>query len=255
MVLAAAALWAAILAAPPPPGADRRVLVFSKTAGFRHDSIPDGIALVRRLGAEEGFSVDATEDSGRFTDAGLAPYDALVFLSTTGDLFDSSQKAAFQRYVRSGGGFVGVHSATNTEQSWPWYMTLVGASFASHPAIQSAALRVADGQHVSTRLLPAIWTRTDEWYDFLANPRDQVHVLLTLDESSYAGGGMGADHPIAWCRYFDGGRSWYTALGHTRESYAEPLFAEHLGGGIRFAAGYPDCDGRRPRELAPRPTR
>lgn len=255
MVLAAATLGAVLLASPPQPATDRRVLVFSKTAGFRHDSIPDGIALVRRLGAEGGFSVDATEDAGRFTDAGLAPYDALIFLSTTGGLFDAAQKAAFQRYVRAGGGFVGVHAATNTEQDWPWYVALVGASFASHPDIQTAALRVADPRHVSTRHLPAVWTRTDEWYDFLANPRDHVQVLLILDEASYSGGAMGADHPIAWCRYFDGGRSWYTALGHTRESFAEPLLAEHVRGGIRFAAGYPDCDERRPREIAPRPDR
>ncbi len=253
--LSAVALWAGLLAAPDSAGADRRILVLSKTAGFRHDSIPDGIALVQRLGAEEGFSVDATEDVDRFTDEGLAPYDALIFLSTTGNVFDAAQKAAFQRYIQRGGGFVGVHSATNTEQSWPWYVTLVGASFASHPAIQPAALRVADGTHASTRRLPPVWSRTDEWYDFLANPRGQVHVLLTLDEASYTGGGMGVDHPIAWCRYFDGGRSWYTALGHTRASYAEPLFTEHLRGGIRFAAGYSDCDERRARALAPRPSR
>ncbi len=195
MVLAAATLWAVILASPPQPATDRRVLVFSKTAGFRHDSIPDGIALVRRLGAEEGFSVDATEDAGRFTDAGLARYDALIFLSTTGAVFDAAQRAAFQRYVRAGGGYVGVHSATNTEQDWPWYMALVGASFASHPDIQTAALRVADARHVSTRHLPEVWTRTDEWYDFRANPRDHVQVLLTLDEASYSGRRHGSRSP------------------------------------------------------------
>lgn len=213
------------------------ILVFSKTTGYRHDSIPDGIAAIRALGAEHAFLVDDSEDAGRFTDAGLAPYQAVVFLSTTGDILDAAQKAAFQRYIRSGRGFVGIHSASDTEYGWAWYGRLVGAYFKSHPAIQPATVRIVDPEHASTVGLPQNWQRTDEWYNFRSNPRGAVHVLATLDESTYTGGTMGADHPIAWCQTLEGGRSWYTAMGHTKESYAEPLFRLHLLGGIESAAG------------------
>jgi cytochrome c len=220
------------------------ILVFSKTTGYRHDSIPDGIAAIQALGAEHGFSVDASEDAGRFTDAGLAPYRVVVFLSTTGDILDAAQKAAFERYIRSGGGFVGIHSASDTEYGWAWYGRLVGAYFKSHPAIQPAKVLIADPEHASTIGLPQQWRRTDEWYNFRSNPRDTVHVLATVDESTYSGGTMGADHPIAWCQSIEGGRSWYTAMGHTKESYAEPLFRRHLLGGIESAAGVAgDCGG------------
>jgi len=213
------------------------VLVFSKTTGFRHDSIPDGIAAVRALGAEHGFKADDTEDAARFTDATLAQYKVVMFLSTTGDILDPEQKAALERYIRSGGGFVGIHSASDTEYHWPWYGRLVGAWFASHPQIQHATIRIEDADHPSTKGLPASWERTDEWYNFRSDPRGAVHVLASLDESTYTGGAMGSDHPIAWCRNVDGGRSWYTAMGHTRESYTEPLFRLHLWGGIESSAG------------------
>jgi len=248
--LTAALLLFFLGAAPPPIG--RRVLVFSKTTGFRHDSIPDGIAAIRRLGGERGFSVDATEDASLFEDSRLAPYAAVVFLCTTGDVLDDDQQAAFQRYIEKGRGFVGVHSAADTEYDWPWYGGLVGAYFKNHPAIQPAAIRIADSVHASTRDLPPLWERTDEWYNFQTNPRARAHVLASLDESTYSGGEMGGDHPIAWCQFYDGGRAWYTALGHTRESYAEPLFLGHLLGGIRFAAGFPD-DCPAVRSLQPRP--
>ncbi len=229
-----------------------RILVFSKTAGFRHDSIPDGIAAIRRLGAENAFGVDATEDSSWFEDARLSGYDAVVFLSTTGDVLNEAEQAAFERYIAGGGGFVGVHSASDTEYAWAWYGGLVGAYFGGHPTIQAATVRVSDRIHASTRSLPERWRRVDEWYNFAINPRGKVHVLATVDESTYSGGAMGPDHPIAWCRFLDGGRSWYTAMGHTRESFAEPLFLAHLLGGIQFATGYPDCEGRRPRPIPPR---
>src|SRR6516162_1853523 len=213
------------------------VLVFSKTTGFRHDSIPQGIATLKALGGEHGFSVDNTEDATRFTDAGLVRYQVVVFLSTTGDILDDGEKAAFERYIRSGGSFVGIHSASDTEYQWAWYGRLVGAYFASHPEIQSGTIHIEDQAHPSTRDLPAVWQRTDEWYNFRSKPRSTVHVLATLDEASYSGGKMGSDHPIAWCQAIDGGRSWYTAMGHTVESYAEPLFRRHLLGGIESAAG------------------
>jgi cytochrome c len=161
----------------------------------------------------------------------------VVFLSTTGDILNATQKAAFERYIRSGGGFVGIHSASDTEYQWGWYGRLVGAYFASHPQIQQATIHIEDPAHPSTKDLPTVWQRTDEWYNFRSNPRGKVHVLATLDEATYSGGKMGADHPIAWCQAIDGGRSWYTAMGHTVESYAEPLFRLHLLGGIESAAG------------------
>lgn len=220
------------------------VLVFSRTAGFRHDSIPAGIAAIQGLGAENGFSVTATEDPALFTDEGLAPYAAVVWLSTTGDVLNAQQQAAFERYIRAGGGYAGVHAASDTEYDWPWYGDLVGAYFAGHPANQNATVKVEDPAHPSTSSLPARWPRFDEWYNFQTNPRGDVHVLASLDERSYApgAGAMGADHPTAWCHDYDGGRAWYTGGGHTVESYAEPLFREHLLGGIRTAAGAADAD-------------
>jgi type 1 glutamine amidotransferase len=214
-----------------------RILVFSKTTGFRHDSIPAGIAAIRGLGRAHGFRVTATEDAAAFTRKRLRRFDAVVFLNTTGDVLDPTQQSAFKFYIRHGGGFAGVHSATDTEYDWPFYQRLVGTHFASHPAIQQATIEVTDHSHPSTRGLPSRWTRTDEWYNFAADPRGRVHVLAVLDESSYSGGTMGADHPIAWCHRLSGGRAWYTALGHTIETYSEPLFRRHLLGGILWAAG------------------
>lgn len=225
------------LAGATNPADGERLLVFTRTTGFRHDSIPDAIAAVRRVAAETGLAVDATEDPGVFDDARLAPYRAVVFLLTTGDVLDEDEQQAFERWLAGGRGFAGVHSATDTEYDWPFYGELVGSWFAGHPAIQPATIRVADRAHPSTAPLPEVWTRTDEWYDFRVNPRLRVHVLATIDESTYSGGSMGADHPIAWCRDYAGGRIFYTAGGHTRESYGEPLFVAHLAGGIRWAAG------------------
>lgn len=215
-----------------------RILVFTKTAAFRHDSIEVAISAVRELGAANGLTVDATEDSGAFTDASLARYDAVVFLMTTGDVLNGSEQRAFERFIRRGGGFAGVHSAADTEYGWAWYGGLVGASFKSHPQVQRATVRVV-ARHPSTAGLPRNWARTDEWYNFARNPRPFVHVLATLDEMSYSPGpdAMGADHPIAWKHAYRGGRAWYTAGGHTAASYADPLFRRHLLGGIRYAAG------------------
>jgi type 1 glutamine amidotransferase len=221
------------------------VLVFSKTTGFRHDSIPQGIAAIEALGAEHGFSVDSTEDAGRFTAAELARYRVVVFLCTTGEILDPRQKAAVEGFIRAGGGFAGIHSASDTEYQWAWYGRLVGAYFADHPQIQPATIHIEDSNHPSMKDLPVIWRRTDEWYNFRSNPRGTAHVLAALDETTYSGGKMGYDHPIAWCQEIDGGRSWYTAMGHTVESYAEPLFRLHLLGGIESAAGLGCSAGRR----------
>jgi uncharacterized protein (TIGR03437 family) len=233
-----AATIIALVAGDPSHRATQQpqVLVFSKTTGFRHDSIPDGINAIRQLGQQNNFAVDATEESSAFNDANLARYQAVVFLNTTGDVLDDNQQAAFERYLRNGGGFAGLHSATDTEYDWAWYGGLVGAYFAGHPEIQPARIKVEDGSHPSTSPLPVEWQRTDEWYNFRSNPRGRLKVLATLDETTYRGGEMGADHPIAWCQLYDGGRAWYTAGGHTKESFAEPLFRQHLLGGIQFTA-------------------
>ena len=228
--------------AKPKPRA--QVLVFSKTEGFRHDSIPAGIAAIRSLGRANGFSVSATENAKAFSAKRLRPFDAVVFLSTTGDVLGPRQQKAFKGYIRHGGGWVGIHSAADTEYEWPFYGRLVRAYFLSHPAVQPAVVDVTDRSHPSTRQLPARWTRTDEWYNFRSNPRGAVHVLATLDESTYSGGTMGADHPIAWCHTFKGGRAWYTAGGHTIESYSEPDFRRPLLGGLLWAAGLAKGDCR-----------
>ncbi|MCO8271636.1 ThuA domain-containing protein [Actinoplanes sp. TRM 88003] len=236
-------------AAPAPAAAAAAaepysVLVFSKTAAFRHDAIPAGIAAVQQLGAANGFSVDATEDGAAFTDANLAKYKAVIWMSTTGDVLNAEQQAAFERYIQGGGGYAGVHAASDTEYSWPWYGELVGAYFNAHPANQQATVKVEDHAHPSTASLPDKWSRFDEWYNFRTNPRSKVHVLASLDETSYTPGtgAMGSDHPTAWCRDYDGGRTWYTGGGHTQASYSDPQFLAHLLGGIQTAAGVVDAD-------------
>jgi type 1 glutamine amidotransferase len=210
------------------------VLVFSRTAGFRHGSIPAGVKAVEALGERHGFAVDATEDPAKFKTGHLGRYAAVVFMNTTGDVLDDTQQAAFESYIRAGGGFVGVHAATDTEYDWPWYGKMVGARFLGHPAVQTAVIEVIDRDHLSTAHLPEHWSRTDEWYDFTLVDVDR-RVLARLDESSYEGGKMGDDHPFAWCHEFDGGRAWYTAGGHTDACFTEPAFLAHLLGGIRWA--------------------
>lgn len=219
-------------------------LVFSKTAGFRHGSIPVAVAAIEQLGDDHGFTVTATEDAAAFTDANLAQYEVVIWVSTTGDVLNESQQGAFERYIQGGGGYAGIHSASDTEYSWPWYGDLVGAYFKDHPANQTAAVKVEDPAHSSTAGMSPTWNRFDEWYNYQSNPRGDVHVVASLDESSYApgGGAMGHEHPISWCQDYDGGRSWYTGMGHTDESYAEPQFLTHILGGIRTAAGVQAAD-------------
>jgi len=217
-------------------GEDASLLVFSRTAEYRHDSIPTAIEALTKLASERGWKLSATEDASKFTDAGLADYNVVVFLSTTGDVLDDAQQAAFERFIRAGKGFIGIHSATDTEYDWPWYGELVGAYFREHPAVQVANLVVEDAQNPATLQLPNPWRRSDEWYAFQSNPRADVHVLLSLDESSYTPGkaNMNGDHPIAWCHEYDGGRAFYTALGHTSQSYSDPLFMGQLAGAVSW---------------------
>ena len=185
------------------------------------------------------MTVDTTSSSSRFTTKALNRYDAVIFLSATGTpIAKRAEQRAFERYIRAGGGYVGVHAASDTRGKWAWYEGLVGARFTRHaPGTARATVRVEDRTSAATKGLPAAWTRTDEWYEFDRNPRAGVHVLATVDERTYSGGTMGADHPIAWCHRYDGGRSVYTAMGHTRQSFTERRFLAHLQGAIEMAAG------------------
>lgn len=217
-------------------GENASLLVFSRTAGYRHDSIPAGIQALTKLASERGWQLSATEDASTFNDASLANYNVVVFLSTTGDVLDDTQQSAFERFIRSGNGFIGIHSASDTEYDWPWYGELVGAYFREHPSIQAADVISEDTQNPATSALPTRWRRSDEWYAFQSNPRPNVHVLLSLDETSYDPGAanMNGDHPIAWCHEYDGGRAFYTALGHTSESYTDGLFMSQLAGAVTW---------------------
>ncbi|MFF4244931.1 ThuA domain-containing protein [Streptomyces sp. NPDC001822] len=246
LVVALGLAGALLTPASAAPAADPayKVLVFSKTAGFRHDSIPAGIQTIRDLGASNNFTVTATEDSNTFTTANLAGFKAVVFLSTTGDVLNTTQQSALQSYVDGGGGYLGIHAAADTEYEWPQYQQLVGAWFKSHPAIQQATVRTEDRANPATSHLGQTWSRTDEWYNYRTNPRPDVRVLQSLDEGSYNGGEMSGDHPITWCHPQGSGRSFYTGLGHTQESYADPAFRSLLLGGIRYAAGFAKADCR-----------
>jgi PKD repeat protein/glucose/arabinose dehydrogenase len=220
-----------------------RVLVFSKVTNFAHDSIPAGVEAVKKLGAENGFEVEATDDAGAFTDANLARFKAIVFNNTNstpekGDLLDADQRAALQKYVRGGGGWVGLHAASASERDWGWYEGLVGAIFDQHPAVQTGRIKVLDHAHPSTKGLPELWERTEEWYNWRANPTGKVHTLAQVKvRDGVSGLDEGVDQPWSWCQNYDGGRSWYTAGGHAKSAFQEDGFLQHLLGGIQWAAG------------------
>ncbi len=214
------------------------ILVFSRTGGFRHDSIPAGIAALTQLAQQHGFGLVGTEDKEQFNDENLPRFAAVVFLSTTGEILDAPHEAAFERYIAGGHGFVGIHAASDCEYEWPFYGGLVGAYFAGHSSEVEAELKAEPVTHASLTGLPSPWKHDDEWYGFRANPRARVTVLLTVDEATYDPGQglMGSDHPVAWYHSYQGGRAFYTALGHTKESFQDSLFVGHLLGGIEWAA-------------------
>jgi type 1 glutamine amidotransferase len=215
------------------------VLVFSRTGGFRHDSIPAALTALTALAGQHGLGLAATEDKAHFTDENLAHFAAVVFLSTTGEVLDASHEAAFERYIAAGHGYVGIHAASDCEYAWPFYGGLVGAYLSGHSPVVVARVEAEPVTHPSLGGVPSSWQRLDEWYGFRANPRAQVTVLLTVDETSYepGQGSMGADHPVAWYHSYGGGRAFYTALGHTADSFREPEFLAHLLGGMQWAAG------------------
>ena len=217
-------------------------LVFSKTQGFRHQSVPEGVSALKKLGSKHRFEVYATEDASVFTIEGLAKYDVIIMMSTTGNIFDDAQKAAFEDFVRSGKGVVGIHSAADTEYSWEWYNKMMGGQFNHHPHQQTARLKVVNQNHPATFHLNENWIRTDEWYEY-KNFNQDVNILVQLDETTYDVGtkdgkkaGMGEVHPIAWYHEFESGRVFYTGLGHVEEAYEDADFLNHVYGGIWYAA-------------------
>ncbi|WP_242131088.1 ThuA domain-containing protein [Aestuariivivens marinum] len=212
---------------------DTQVLVFTKTAGFRHKSIETGVQTLKELGSKNHFKITQTEDTDNFTYKKLKHYDLVIFLNTTGDILNTEQEQAFKKYINKGGSFMGIHAATDTEFDWPWYNKLVGAYFLNHPKPAQATVNRIIRSHESTKHLPDKWVHFDEWYNFKSINK-KVNVLLMLDETTYEGGKNGAFHPIAWYHEFDGGKSFYTAMGHTVESYSEPEFQNHLLGGILY---------------------
>jgi cytochrome c len=215
---------------------ENRVLVFSKTAGFRHGSIGAGKTALMKLGGENGFAVDTTENASVFSEKNLRRYKTVVFLNTTGDVLNAEQQEAFEHYIQAGGGYVGIHAATDTEYDWQWYNRLAGAQFLSHPGnpnVQEGSAIVVSDNHPSMKDFPKTWKIKDEFYDF-KNFNKQVNVLVRIDESSYKGGKMGANHPMAWFHEFDGGKAFYTNFGHENSTFVDPVFIKHLMGGLSY---------------------
>lgn len=214
------------------------VLVFSKTAAFRHESIGAGKKALEKMAKEKNFTLSFTEDANQFSEHNLKKFNAVIFLNTTGDILNNEQQAVFERYIQAGGGYVGVHAATDTEYEWPWYNQLAGAWFLDHPMpnnVQNGRFFVTQ-KNAFTAGMPDSFERKDEFYSF-KSISSKINVVVKIDEKSYQGGKNGDNHPISWYQEFDGGRAFYTAMGHTDETYAEPLFLNHLYAGIKYAAG------------------
>ncbi|NAY91531.1 ThuA domain-containing protein [Muricauda sp. JGD-17] len=212
------------------------VMVFTKTAGYRHTSIEKGVRTLRELGRANGFVALQTESGEDFNDSNLKNYKLVVFLSTTMDVLEEEQQRAFEKYIKNGGSYLGIHAAADTEYDWTWYGKLVGGYFESHPNdpnVLDARIDVLRKDHSSTSHLNDTWSRSDEWYNY-KNLNPNVTVLLNLDEKSYSGGTNGANHPIAWYHEFDGGRAYYTGGGHTEATFDEPAFRKHLLGAIQW---------------------
>jgi type 1 glutamine amidotransferase len=216
-----------------PAAAADRLLVFTKTAGYRHDSIPAAVEAIRGLASRHGVAVDHTEDAALFRRDTLSAFKAVAFVNTTGNILEGEQRRAFEAFIAAGGGYLGVHSAADTGYGWPWYGRLVGAWFKNHPPdLQTGTVRFSRPLREGW---PAAWRVTDEFYNFRSRPDGEAAVIARLDESTYEGGEMGGDHPISWCRTIDGGRSWYTGLGHRPELFQDPIFLAHLEKGVLFA--------------------
>lgn len=214
-----------------------RVLVFHKTAGYRHSSIEAGLEAIEEIGQASGLEVDSSEDAGLFDPRNLSGYLAIVFLNTTGDILNPRQQEAMERFVGDGGGFLGIHAAADTEYDWPWYGELVGAYFESHPDPQSGLVRLVAGDHDVAEGVPSEFEIVEEWYNFESAPPDDVTVLATVDESTYEGGTMGDVHPIVWAHDHLGGRAVYVGFGHDGEAFSHPAVRDLLANAILWSAG------------------
>ena len=241
-------ILAFVMPSVPSAGQTLDLLVFTRTEGFTHPSIVDGVEMLTEMAAEEGATILVTDQTDVFTPEGLAAFDVAVFVSTTGDILDPDEESAFEGFIQAGGGWVGIHAAADCEYDWPWYGQLLGngAWFRNHPPSQTATLEVEDPTHPGAGLYEPSIPLFEEWYNFQENPRPVVNVVMTLDETSYdpGVGAMGDDHPIAWAHEFDGGRAFYTGLGHRSQTYDDVRFQEQIRGAIRWAAGlYVFADG------------
>ncbi|MBK9737031.1 MAG: ThuA domain-containing protein [Saprospiraceae bacterium] len=210
------------------------ILVFTKTNGWRHSSIPAGIECIKKMGKNEGWDIKFTEDSLDINDSLLAKTDVLVFLNTTGTILGKKGRSALQNFMANGGGFVGIHSATDTESDWLWYTNLIGGVFKNHPQQQEATVQILDQSFPATSHFGKTWKHFDEWYNFREPIRSNCIVLATLDENSYTGGEMN-NHPILWYQYYEGGRVFYTGMGHTDETYQNEYFTKMINKGIKWA--------------------
>lgn len=240
--------------ADPGPVGPKGVLIFAKTNGFRHESIEPGIRALRKAGRQKGWDVRTTENGAFFTDDYLRRFRVVVFLSTTGDVLTPAQKKAFERFVETGGGYAGIHAASDTEHGWVWYGRLLGTHFRDHPVLPNptpnAELITDDRTHPATRHLPARWRKTDEWYDYRQSVRGNGHirVLLSLNEASYPAvwstnpfgwiTKMGGDHPVSWTNTVGNGRVFYTGLGHTPETFTDRYAMPHIVAGIAWAGRF-----------------
>ena len=222
-----------------------RALLFTKTDGYHHQSINEGVDALREISARHSFDLDWQEDANVFNSRNLERFDVIIFLSTTGNVLNEQQQAAMEAFIQSGKGYVGIHSASDTEYEWEWYTQLVGRMFRIHPVIQTAKVTVLDRNFPGLERMPDAFWWTDEWYDFREEQVEDLNYLLAVDESTYKpfaqwgnnrSEGMGDFHPLAWYHEFDGGRAFYTALGHMPETYSDKIFLEHLFGGILWAA-------------------
>jgi cytochrome c len=218
---------------------NKKVLIFSKTAGYRHGSIEAGQTFFKKIASEVNLDFTFSEDAAVVNEENLKQFSAVVFLNTTGDILDERQQSDFERYIQAGGGFMGIHAAADTEYGWPWYNKLVGAWFASHPGgsvsnIQDGKMTVHDQTHPATKHLPSTFTRDDEFYDFQSVQKDAIKVLISVDEKSYQQGKMGDWHPMAWYQDFDGGKAFYTNFGHVESTFEdEDAMQKHLSEGLK----------------------
>lgn len=235
----------------------KNVLVFTKNGkGYVHENIPSSIAAIQKLGTENGFTVDTTTNSALFTDNNLKKYDAVIFSNTNNDVFDNEeQRIAFMRYMQAGGGFMGIHSASGTERNWKWFKLMLGATFLRHPPFQKFTVHVLDKNHPAVKNLSSAWETNDECY-FFKEINPSINVLLVSDMSTIKESEDGKNttpntfgnrYPAAWCHEFDGGRIWYTALGHSKEDYSNTTYLAHILQGLKWVVDKPKIDYKKAR--------